>query len=340
MSGAFACLSCTKQMQTVRGPVPTYSVPVVMERQIQNATDAGEGDSELHALRQRLAANPQDLESRVLIARLYKRRGLNDLALEHYRLAATQFPDSAVVHIELAKTLREMNASAEALRVVRTFVESQPAANWEALSLEAVLQDEQGEYAAAESAHRAALALEPDRSSLHNNLGYNLLSQGRVDDSVAEFRRALELDPKSQIAHNNLGVALAAKPGTTPKDALAEFNRSGKQAEAHNNLAAILIEQRRYEEARVELTAALQAEPGMPAALANLKLVSLLDGKAAEAPLGAHARKAAAAREPHSFCGRLFHQKAKKPGDSGVTATAAVPAPLSGASPEDSAVKK
>jgi len=309
-----------------------------MERQIKNAADAGEGDPELRALRTRLAANPKDLDARVLIARLYRERGFTDLAVEHYRLAAAQFPESAVVHIELAKTLREMGATQEALRVVREFVAAQPS-DWQALSLEGVLEDEQGDLAQAEKSHRSAAALAPERSSLHNNLGYNLLTQGRTDEAIGEFRRALELDPKSEIAHNNLGAALAAKPGAGSKDALAEFNRSGRAAEAHNNFAAVLIEQRRYDEARAELAAALKAQPGMPAALANLKLVSELDGKPAPALLGSS--KGRGSSRHRSLWARVFRKKsATNPGESAASAPAAPPAVAPDSVPEDSAVKK
>jgi Flp pilus assembly protein TadD len=303
-----------------------------MERQVANAANAGEGDAELRALRTRLAANPKDLDARVLLARLYKQRGLADLAVEHYRLAAALFPESAVVHIELAKTLREMGVPQEALRVVREFAAAQPS-DWQALSLEGVLEDEQGDLARAEKSHRAAVALAPERSSLHNNLGYNLLTQGRADDAIAEFRRALQLDPKSEIAHNNLGAALASKPDAGPKDALAEFNRSGRAADAHNNLAAVLIEQRRYEEARNELAAALKAQPGMPAALANLKLVSQLDGK--PAPVAAVNARGASSHQ--SLWARVFRKKsATQAGDIAARASAAAPESV----PEDSAVKK
>lgn len=337
LAGALACVSCTRQTQVGALPGSNYSVPAVMERQIKNAADAGDGDTEIRALRTRLASNAADLDARVLLARLYKQRGLTDLALEHYRLAAAQFPQSAVVHIELAKTLRDMGVPAEALRVVRAFVESQPKADWESLSLEAVLQDEQGQVTAAESAHRAAVALAPERSSLHNNLGFNLLSQGRTDDAVVEFRLALELDPKSEIAHNNLGAALASKPGAASKDALAEFVRSGRQADAHNNLAAVLIEQHRYTEARTEVQAALKAQPGMPAALSNWKLIADLDGGSAAPRAAAHAPKHTVAKHRRSIWAKLFHkQPAKNPGDN----AAAVAPPPADAVPEETAAKK
>ena len=303
-----------------------------MERQIQNATDAGDGDPQLRALRTRLAADPKDLDARVLLARLYKDRGLPDLALEHYRLAAAQFPDSAIVHIELAKMLRQMDVPQEALRVVKSFLETQPQSNWEALSLEAVLEDEEGSFADAESAHRAAVALQPERSALHNNLGYNLLSQGKVDAAVIEFRRAVELDPKSEIAHNNLGAALAAQPGPASKAALAEFNRANRQAEAHNNLAAILIEQQRYAEARLELQAALKADPGMTAALANWALVTRLDGGSAALP-----KVTRAGDGRRSLWARVFR---RNPTPKSFASAAAVSAPPADSAPAEAVAKK
>ncbi len=87
--------------------------------------------------------------------------------------------------------------------------ERQPRGSWEVFRLTGILEDEQGHLPAAETAHRAALTLAPEKSELHNNLGYNLLSQNKFDPAVNEFRRAIELDPKSQVAHNNLAVALA-----------------------------------------------------------------------------------------------------------------------------------
>ncbi len=276
--------SCTHQVQTGSFPAPVPAVHAAMSREVKNATDAGDGDLDLRALRHRLAANARDLDARILLARYYSSHGLPDLALEHYRLAAAQFPDSPAVTIALAKTLREMGEPSQALRTLREYAERQPRGSWEALSLEGILEDEQGRLPVAEAAHRAALALEPERGELHNNLGYNLLAQGQVDSAVKEFRRAIELDPKSEIAHNNLATALA-RSGTTPQEALAEWRRSSSVAEAHNNLAAALIEQGRYKEARVELETALGLQPSLAAALDNLKLVSDLDGQPATAPL-------------------------------------------------------
>jgi Flp pilus assembly protein TadD len=250
-----------------------------MSRQVQNAVDAGEGDLELRALRQKLAANPADLDSRILLARLYLRRGLPDLALEHERLTVQQFPDSSIAALELAKTLRLMAQPDASLKVAGDFLARHPGAGWELLSLEGILEDEKGDFAGGEQAHRAALAADPQRSALHNNLGYNLLLQGKAEEASAEFRRAIELDPRSQLAHNNLAAALIASKA--PAEALSEWQRTSGAAAAHNNLAAVMMEQGRYAEAREELEAALKVKPDFPPALANLKLVAQHDGKSA-----------------------------------------------------------
>jgi Flp pilus assembly protein TadD len=267
------------QMQTVSRAASRNAVSSVMQLQIQNAIDAGEGDLEARALRQRLAANADDLDARLRLARLYSNRGLPDLAIEHYRLAAVRFPDSVAVALGLAKTLDGMGETEEALKAVAESLRNQPRGNWELLSLRGILEDQSGRSVEADASHRAALALEPGNGSLHNNLGYNLLTQGRSDEAAAEFRRAIEIDPRSEIAHNNLGAALASQSAPAQKEALLELQRSSSPAIAHNNLAAVLMGQGRHAEARVELESALRMRPDFPAALSNLKLVAYEDGQ-------------------------------------------------------------
>lgn len=309
-----ACTSCTHQVQTAQSPIPVPAVNAVMAREVKGAADAGEGDLELRRLRQRLAANAKDLDARVALARYYAERNLPDLALEHYRLAAVQFPDSVPVTLALAKSLREMGEPSEALKTLREFADRQPRGSWEVLSLEGILEDEQGQLAEAEKSHRSALALAPDQSELHNNLGYNLLSQKKSDAAVAELRRAIELDPKSEIAHNNLATALA-RSGSGSEEALAEWSRSANPAQAHNNLAAVWIEQGRYREARAELALALGLQPNLSSALANLRLVSELDGKPATVTVKRRA----------SLWARILGRKSAPQSDAGASDKPAVP---------------
>ena len=307
--------ACTHQV--VRGPQPVVAhrsknvaVNRAMTRQIANAIDAGDGDIEARNLRQRLAADSKDLNARIMLARMYTRRGLPDLALEHYRMAAAQFPEAPIATLELAKTLRQMEAEGEALSVLEQGVSRMPA-NWELISLQGIILDDQGELAGAEAAHRKALAIDQSRAALHNNLGYNLLLQGKADLAAAELKRAIEIEPQSQIARNNLGAALAT--GSQSKEALTEWQRSGDPASAHNNLGAVLMEQGKDQEAREEIQTALRFRPAYPPAIANLRLLAAKTGDTIEIP---------ATKPPVSWWSRInFWGKGHKPAAAVVKAS-------------------
>ncbi|MBI4873210.1 MAG: tetratricopeptide repeat protein [Acidobacteria bacterium] len=258
------------------------AVAAVMRRQAVNAQDAGDGDLPARRLRQRVLAAPDDLAARLELARHYERAGSPELAAEHYRLAAVRFPDHAGLQVELARLMRDAGLAKEAESALARFLDGRAAHRdlapaWSWLG---ILRDGRGDFKAAEQAHRSAVQLQPEADSLHNNLGYNLLLQGRHEEAAGEFRRALALRPDSRVARNNLGLALASQP----KEALAQWRTGSDPATAHNNMAAVLIEQRRFEEARRELDIALGYKRDHPAALRNLQLVSELDGRAATVP--------------------------------------------------------
>jgi Flp pilus assembly protein TadD len=203
--------------------------------------------------------------------------GSPELALEHYRLAAARWSDSAELHLMLGKALRRAGAHVEAEHMLREFLQAHPQTSPDFASLLAIVLDEQKQWADGEKAHRDALALNPKSDSLHNNLGYNLLMQGKNSDAAAEFQEALKINPRSVVARNNLGMALANKPD----QAAVNWPSVGDPAAAHNNRAAMLIQQGRYPEARKELDLALGYNRSYSAALENLRLVSELDGNPA-----------------------------------------------------------
>src|SRR4030042_6325994 len=45
----------------------------------------------------------------------------------------------------------------------------------------------------------------------HNELGAQLLEEGRDDEAIAEFNKAIELDPELAIAYSNRGAAYIGK---------------------------------------------------------------------------------------------------------------------------------
>jgi Tfp pilus assembly protein PilF len=259
----------------------------VMKRQIANAADAGDGDLIARTLRQRMAADPSNLKVRLELARHYEEIGYPEIAAEHYRLAVQTFPDSVDAVTGSARMLRQMDLPRQALDLLTTFQGAHPGTSAEVLCWMGILRDEAGELTQAEASYRAALALNPKSDSLHNNLGYNLLLQKKPADAAVEFRKALAIAPHSQIAQNNLGAALANQP----KEAVLHMQSVSDPATAHSNLAAVLIEQGLYKQARAELRIALGYRKDHPAALTNLQLVSELDGQPYGVPVSAPASR-------------------------------------------------
>ncbi len=267
----------------------TTPVASTIERQVVNAVELPDGDLELKLLRRKVTDNPTDLKARLALVNYYRERGFGEIAAEHLRLACERTPDSAEAHVELARLLHRQGDLEESLAVVKTFAEKYPAAAAQSVEVWAwlgLLQDESKDFKAGEAAHRKALALAPKRDDLHNNLGYCLLEQGRKEDAAAEFREALKLNKNSVFARDNLGLATTANP----KEAVLHWQSVSDPASAHSNMAAVLIEEGKYPEARKEIDAALSYNRQHRAALENLVLLSQLDGKpAAVKPVGSKA---------------------------------------------------
>ncbi|MDZ4802355.1 MAG: hypothetical protein SGI92_29700 [Bryobacteraceae bacterium] len=262
----------TRQMEAVMA-APSASRDT-FARQIRNAVDAGEGDLRVRAWRDALAKNPDDVAARLALAKNYKEHNFPDVALEHYRMAATRFPDNAEVAVGLARSLDSLGQGVAARAGLQQFVSARPAASADAWSWLGILQDEARDYKGGEVSHRESLRLRDSSDAFHNNLGYNLLLQGRAPDSTAEFRRAVALAPASSLAKNNLAMAMAADPSL----ALSELRLVAEPATAHSNLAAILIERGELDQARMQLQAALRYQKDHPAALSNLQLLASLEG--------------------------------------------------------------
>ncbi len=276
---AVAGCSCVHRTRVTAAP----PAPSVWERQIHNAKDAGDGDYALRTLRQKVAAEPDNPEARVALAAAYRERGYPDIALEMCRLAAQRFPESGDVQLALVRALRDLDRRSDAIGGLEAWVAAHPRRSPEYAAWLGILRDESGQWTAGEAAHRQALELDPASDYIHNNLGYNLLMQGKNAEAAAEFREALKRNPASQVARNNLAMALAREDA--PREAVASWQSVSDPAAAHNNLAAVWIEKGNYAAARAELGIALGYNRNLAAALRNLELVSRLDGNPAAIPV-------------------------------------------------------
>lgn len=271
--------ACARRTASVPVTPPVAPAQQVFARQVRQARISGEGDQTVRLLRQRLAATPESIDLRLELARHYETAGAPDLALEHIRFARAldprqQFPLAA----EEARLLIKQDLPHEAVSALRPLA-SQPGAPASIHSWLAIALDQSGDLSAGETAHRSALALSPTDDTLLNNLGFNLLQQGRPEEAIRFLQSAVDLNRGNLLARSNLAHALAVRAADSDASgAVAHWSVAVDPASAHNNLAAALIERGQYENARRELDAALGIERQHLAAWNNLRLVSELDG--------------------------------------------------------------
>jgi tetratricopeptide (TPR) repeat protein len=127
--------------------------------------------------------------------------------------------------------------------------------------------------------YRSALAMwmdsvakRPDNPRAHNNLGIELMRQGRADEALAHFSEAVRLKPDVARAQNNLGGALLQRGQVT--EAVAHFSEALRLypdfVDAHLNLSMALVRAGRTGEAVAHLREAHHLRPGSPGIMNDL----------------------------------------------------------------------
>jgi tetratricopeptide (TPR) repeat protein len=78
----------------------------------------------------------------------------------------------------------------------------------------------------------------PESAAVHNILGIDFASRGRMDDAISEFRRALSLDSNAADSHWHLGAALASVG--RDDEAITHLRRSAELDPANQQVASDL----------------------------------------------------------------------------------------------------
>jgi tetratricopeptide (TPR) repeat protein len=184
---------------------------------------------------------------------------------------------SPALAVVLGELLEE--AGADGVALMRRVQADSPADFWLCLTLANTLR-QKGSKRLEEAVgyYRAALALRPDSSVAHNNLGVALHGNGKVEEAIACYHRAIAADPKAAHAHNNLGLALQDKGELG--GAMACYRKAiavdPRHAPAHYNLGVALDGTGQVEEAIACYRRAIAADPKCAQAHHNLGL--LLEG--------------------------------------------------------------
>ena len=134
------------------------------------------------------------------------------------------------------------------------------------------------------SAARKALELDPDHAEAHAILAHVQQQQWHWADAETEFRRALELNPNDADAHYGLAFWLLCRGRTDEALAWAQRGRElNPFAVSGENLAWILFQSHRYDEAIRELRSVLAVHPDDAMALTTLGFTLVANNQPGEA---------------------------------------------------------
>jgi tetratricopeptide (TPR) repeat protein len=211
------------------------------------------------ALEKALEADPKHWKAHNNLALASIDLGELEVAEAHYRESLAIEPQAAI-YSDLGFVLERQGLDEEAVALYRKSLELDPESATAHYNLGGSLA-RRGEFAAAESHLRAALAQKPSAQA-YDGLGFVLWKQGRVDESIASLQAAIEADPKHPAAYDHLGAILVEQGRVGEAESnyrLLVRNRPG--AAAHMKLAEFLTRLGRLDEARKEAEMAKASAP-------------------------------------------------------------------------------
>jgi tetratricopeptide (TPR) repeat protein len=210
-----------------------------------------------------LAQVREDNNSEAGIARL-------TAAIAKYQPAQPEF------YVELADAWLTHGNSQKAIPLYQEAVRRKPDSLAGMLGLGRALE-KAGQLAPAAEALRRATQATPDDAVSWRELGQIHVKQGKQTEAVAALEKSLQLDSEPPEGHYALGLAWS-QPGGDPARAEASFREAIRLApdypEAHMNLAILLFQSRRVDEAEYHFQRALRYRPNY--ALAHLNYALML----------------------------------------------------------------
>lgn len=203
-----------------------------------------------------------------------------DFAVEQFRVALDKLPGDAcryrhILHRHIARALVKGGRRTEAITHFEKALELVPRDAATRVEL-AEAFDTNAQPAEADAQYSAAIATDAETALSHiTSRGNALAERGRFDEAIVQYKKVLALDPNYSTAHLNIGGALAASGQTE-----AAIQHLGKALEltpadpdVHANLGGALRIAGRPEEAAQYLSKALELRPGHAAAKRNLDAI-------------------------------------------------------------------
>lgn len=263
-----------------RGTAPDVDTPELSAiAAVRALAKQGDVDGALAAAEAAVAAHPDALAARIVLAETLADAGRRDAAVDAARNAVQRHPSEAEAHLALARVLAASGQVDDALlsmeRIKNVF--GARADFWGEFGL---LHLRRGNLELAWTKLRRAVSLNPRDVSAWVNLAIVAQRRGWRQIAAQHLKRAVELDPGHGVAWTNYGLAL--RDTDRLPEAIDALRRAAALRPAHpatlTNLASVLLDDEQYDEAERGYLAALDAAPANAEAQVGMALSRFAQG--------------------------------------------------------------
>jgi tetratricopeptide (TPR) repeat protein len=190
-------------------------------------------------------------------------------------------PSGSSATAGLSDSEKERALRTEQLQAAETLVKEFPT-NDDAVYLEGLVHDEQGDSVTAMKFWERSLELDPTRADANDSLGHALLLRDEYENAEVYFRKALATDPKLATANFRLATALVHQGKFREATAILEKANS-LSAEGHRLLGEAYQHLKQFGQAKASYETAIRLKPDLTEAYYGLSKVC--------AQLGEHDRR-------------------------------------------------
>jgi Flp pilus assembly protein TadD len=250
----------TKEMpEEARRKISNLSYPELISKGNEHLRKGNSQLSRLH-FAFALQKNPDSVEALTGLGILAYQENKVGEAGNLFSLALEQAPENARAMLYLGKIAREQADLTTSLHWLNKAAELRPE-DPEIVTELAITNDTIGQehLAYAEPLYRKVIELRPNSAAAHNNLGFNLLLQGRYAEAIEIFAKALAIAPQNARTKNNLATTYLLN--NEKEKALALYEGSVGKAAAYNNLGYIYMTQGNWDQAEKAFKTALAINP-------------------------------------------------------------------------------
>ncbi|MBV6493147.1 MAG: Lipopolysaccharide assembly protein B [Turneriella sp.] len=194
-----------------------------------------------------LEKEPQNLDARYFLGRTLEAQGKNNLAADEYKKILEKDPNHSKANYYLGRQLYLAQ-----------------------------------KYVDAERHFAKAAAADEKFAPAQYSLGLSREKQGKVDSALSAYRKASEVDPALTQPHFNSAILL--KKQGKYSQALQELSKAGNGIDVQYQRGEIYLKEKRYSDAKEELSKVVSQKPQHYEATFNLALVyhKLKDPKGAD----------------------------------------------------------